>query len=829
MNLSTSNILRVTEQILDVCGLGNFLVVDNHETKCTEHLWSHNASADRFLPETEKRKKLPDFSHYPDASYDTIVALHALDTIASNSVSRVLNEFYRVSSRYVSILIDVSLTDKNGAQRNTEWWEQKFLSAGFRRHPRSFHTLDYNGREYPPSLALLTFEKIPEAVLETYPPLRPRKGQIPYQDMLRGSGKQSDAHIVRYFMAARYIRPGDTVLDCASGAGYGSHLLYQNSRARKVIGLDSDETVISYASANYGIPGIIEFHKADAQNLKQLADNSVDFIAGFETIEYLPEPERYLSELFRVLRPSGRVMFSAPDRWEEGAGKTPPSGHVHTYSWEKLYSEVKKHFLPDHGFIQIAGGGIRLPQGQRHWEEVPCLPDMDKDAEWVLLLAMKDPLLGREVPYVETTFPKADEPDYHVGAFDKDYLNPWLLKGTVSRGFRLDNAQALQNAQQQILDTYPPDSVDYGSALCGLVYGVLASTPEPDTVSEMLQKIEDYVAGSNPNPHAMRWKVSLLFAAALLHRSFGDTAKTEAAFLRCAEYDVVPFSPLLGIKTLDALYCAGMLALVRGDITAAEKRLRKALHEAQRLMQGPWLNAIHSAESPFEPGYVECAQLMDIASRCCYSLGELQSTASRPGLSLSIGIGWYEMVNRNQSRLIQAQNTWVQDLISHRDGLIAAYQELIGVRDTVMAEREIAVAERDTAVAERNTATVERDSVAAERDAIAIERNTAIAERDEITVNLSTVTAERNTAIAEHNAAMTELGMITTERDIRTSERDILAQQCKELQEFQERTTQEHTRARAAMQEQIMSYKNSTSWKITAPLRKTVRFIRSKK
>ncbi len=49
--------------------------------------------------------------------------------------------------------------------------------------------------------------------------------------------KQADGAVI--------IRYGDTVLDAACGLGYGSSLLYHNSLASKVIGIDGSK---------YGLP-----------------------------------------------------------------------------------------------------------------------------------------------------------------------------------------------------------------------------------------------------------------------------------------------------------------------------------------------------------------------------------------------------------------------------------------------------------------------------------------------------------------------------------------------------------------------------------------------
>jgi SAM-dependent methyltransferase len=591
------------------------------------------------------------------AEYTDILIVDALlDTLSSGELTGILPRLGRCA-RYIALRL--SAVEIEGVRRNREWWEARCIEAGMRRHPRGQHIVPYWKLNEDPDAFLLVMERIPEKALALYPLETLRAERDLHMDMLREAGRRSDAHMARYHFAAQYVRPGDTVLDCACGLGYGSHIIYQNSRAHRVIGIDNSGFAIAYAKSNYCIPGSVDFFQGDALGLVHIPEDSIDYVTGFETIEHIPEPARYLKELFRVLRPSGRIFLSAPHQWVDENGNDPNPDHLHVYSWERLYSEISVLFLPEKGFIQIAGGSLTLTNSVRAWEEIPCRPSLEKEAEWVLLLAMKDPLLGRSVPYVETTFPQSDDPAWHVGAFGKDYINPWLLKGMISIGYRLNNRELLNTMQKRVLADYPPDSVDYGAALCGQAYMLLDPGTTQPVLDDFMARMEAYVACANPNPHAMRWKVSLLYAAAMLKKARGDLQSAETLFLRCATYDVLPYSALLGVKISDALYHAALFAIARGEKEEAAKRLKKAMTETQRLAQGPWLNIVHNEETPFEPGFPEMAQLMDKASRACYALGELPTLKLRPGLTYSIGVGWYEGFSRYYIKLVEEQQNQI--------------------------------------------------------------------------------------------------------------------------------------------------------------------------
>lgn len=125
-------------------------------------------------------------------------------------------------------------------------------------------------------------------------------------------GKTDEAlfreHEERYAFAAKYVS-GKEVLDVACGTGIGTSFL-RAAGARKVWGVDVDPKAIAYARARY--PDC-EFEQGDAVNLR-LADESADVVVSFETLEHLKDQARFLSECRRVLRPSGLLICSTPNR-----------------------------------------------------------------------------------------------------------------------------------------------------------------------------------------------------------------------------------------------------------------------------------------------------------------------------------------------------------------------------------------------------------------------------------------------------------------------------------------------------------------------------------
>lgn len=116
-------------------------------------------------------------------------------------------------------------------------------------------------------------------------------------------------HYHRYCFT-RDLCDGRDVLDVASGEGYGAALLA--GVARTVVGVDIDGQSVAHAAANYRAANL-RFLQGDALALP-LADASVDMVVAFETLEHLPDQNRFMAEVRRVLRPGGLFVVSMPDR-----------------------------------------------------------------------------------------------------------------------------------------------------------------------------------------------------------------------------------------------------------------------------------------------------------------------------------------------------------------------------------------------------------------------------------------------------------------------------------------------------------------------------------
>jgi SAM-dependent methyltransferase len=176
-------------------------------------------------------------------------------------------------------------------------------------------------------------------------------------------------HLHRYAFAREFVN-GKIVLDIASGEGYGSKMLSRYAKA--VIGVDISEQAVSHANAKYG--DAVDFRLGSCTAIP-VADTSVDLVNSFETLEHIIDHEVFFEEIKRVLKPSGILIISTPDKLHYTIGQRFANEyHVRELSKLDFVSLVAKSFKNIRLFEQamVSGSVIAsceeaVPSDIRHY------------------------------------------------------------------------------------------------------------------------------------------------------------------------------------------------------------------------------------------------------------------------------------------------------------------------------------------------------------------------------------------------------------------------------------------------------------------------------
>ena len=142
---------------------------------------------------------------------------------------------------------------------------------------------------------------------------------------------------------------GRDVLEAGCGEGYGADLIA--GVARRVVAVDYDDAAVAHVRSRYPR---VEVMQANLAQLP-LPDESVDVVVNFQVIEHLWDQGQFVRECLRVLRPSGLLMVSTPNRITFSPGRDTPINPFHT---RELNADELTELLVDAGFAEVATCGL---------------------------------------------------------------------------------------------------------------------------------------------------------------------------------------------------------------------------------------------------------------------------------------------------------------------------------------------------------------------------------------------------------------------------------------------------------------------------------------
>jgi SAM-dependent methyltransferase len=178
-------------------------------------------------------------------------------------------------------------------------------------------------------------------------------------------------HVAAYRLAGARLGPG-RVLDLGCGTGHS----YRELAPRETVGVDIAAEVL----AGHDRDTVV----ADMRSLP-FPDASFSSVFSVHSIEHVPDPERVIAEVRRVLVPGGRAIFVTPNRLTFGR----PDEIIDPYHYVEFDAPALRALCAPFTRVELSG----LFGSQRYL----CLVDSEH-AELDRLLAL-DPLrLRRRIP-----------------------------------------------------------------------------------------------------------------------------------------------------------------------------------------------------------------------------------------------------------------------------------------------------------------------------------------------------------------------------------------------------------------------------------------------
>lgn len=141
-------------------------------------------------------------------------------------------------------------------------------------------------------------------------------------------------HMIAYTEAAKLV--SGHLLEIGSGEGYG--IEYLSSKADRYTAIDKFPSQYNLSDSE---KKKIHFHQMSVPPLENIANNSFDYAVSFQVIEHIQDDEFFIREIYRVLKPGGKLILTTPNR-EMSITRNP--WHIREYLSDELKDIVSRVF-----------------------------------------------------------------------------------------------------------------------------------------------------------------------------------------------------------------------------------------------------------------------------------------------------------------------------------------------------------------------------------------------------------------------------------------------------------------------------------------------------
>jgi len=462
-----------------------------------------------------------------------------------------------------------------------------------------------------------------------------------------------------------YIRPNEDV--CVISEDYESFntFLSQNTIAKNIRFFKSTELYQDWVDKK----GTHFFKK----------DIKTDYFDCFFILDNIGiECLNSLSPFSENLSPGGRIVFKSDSFKDFNGGKL--------FEIEVFYTSLNSNIKDNSGCNIIEGV-------------------LDN-----YIVAMKNPLEDIDnFTYIEKTYSYSSPPK-NLLMFERDYINPWIVKSMVEFPTRNKNKFALKRYAEEIIKKYNKISPDYAAALAILGYQGLASK---NSHEEIVDEIKSYITNvgkiRRKSPHQIRWLISLSVLCAELLKLQNKKSDALRLYKTALTFKFDKFSATIGTKILQAYYNIVIMLYTSGDKNASNDFLIKGLEVGVDILNVSFKELLGCKENPLNFTlfiYHDIIDWLIKLSNLKKYLGYKDQLI--PTLN---GQVWSEILKERMRAINEMEN-----MIKERDKAISSQGEMLEERMHAINQLENIVKSQQEIIEERWNAMQEMEQMIIERD-----------------------------------------------------------------------------------------------------------------
>jgi ubiquinone/menaquinone biosynthesis C-methylase UbiE len=121
---------------------------------------------------------------------------------------------------------------------------------------------------------------------------------------------QCQKNLTDYCLTKLTSLRGREILEVGCGNGVQSTYILEHHNPARITGVDLSQANIALARKLWSHSQRLVFLVDDAQELSQIEDRSIDAVINIESAFHYPDKNRFLAQIYRVLKPSGSFIIA---------------------------------------------------------------------------------------------------------------------------------------------------------------------------------------------------------------------------------------------------------------------------------------------------------------------------------------------------------------------------------------------------------------------------------------------------------------------------------------------------------------------------------------